>query len=161
LAREKGNNGFRYDNCVESSLVAGVEELYVVYHKSNITNNTIGVSSARVVLVERKGKFKVNLARFIVEVKGVEARGHKGQGGCKELGQKNGKCYYCNCITYISNQLRPPIAKAEEVNILTLSDKQSPCTPKTNSLSQLFKQFFSTHQYQALHIFFFFVGLAY
>ncbi len=28
--------------------------------KSNIINNTIGMSFARVVLVERKGKFKVN-----------------------------------------------------------------------------------------------------
>jgi len=38
-----------------------VEELYVVvYQKSNIINNTIGLSFARAVLVERKGKFKVN-----------------------------------------------------------------------------------------------------
>jgi hypothetical protein len=56
-----------------------VEELYVVvYQKSNITNNTIGVSFARVVLLERKGKFKVNLARFVAEVKGIEVKGHKG-----------------------------------------------------------------------------------
>jgi len=61
-------------------LVARVEELYVVvYQKSNITNNTIGVSFARVVLVERKGKFKVNWVHFVVEVKGIETRGHKGK----------------------------------------------------------------------------------
>jgi hypothetical protein len=61
FGKRKGNNGFRYDICVEPSLVARVEELYVVvYQKSNITNNTIGMSFARVVLVERKGKFKVN-----------------------------------------------------------------------------------------------------
>jgi hypothetical protein len=32
-----------------------------------------------VVLVERKGKFKVNWVHFVVEVKGIEARGHKGK----------------------------------------------------------------------------------
>jgi hypothetical protein len=74
------NNGFRYDNCVEPTLVARVEELcVVVYKKSNITNNTIGVSFAKVVFVERKGKFKVNWVHFVVEVKGIEARGHKGK----------------------------------------------------------------------------------
>ncbi len=70
-------------------------------------------------------------------------------------------CYYYICTTYISNKLRSPIVKVEEVNVLTPSEKQSPCIPKTNSLSQLFKQMFSTHQFQALHISFLFVGLAY
>jgi len=80
FGKRKDNNGFRYDNCVELSLVARVEELYVVvYRRSNITNNTIGVSFARVVFVERKGKFKVNWVHFIVEVKGIEARGHNGK----------------------------------------------------------------------------------
>jgi len=80
LAREKGNNGFRYENCVEPSLVARMEELYiVVYQKSNITYNTIGVSFARVVLVDRKGVFKVNWVQFVVEVKGIEVKGHKGK----------------------------------------------------------------------------------
>jgi hypothetical protein len=80
FGKRKGNNGFRYDNCVEPTLVARVEELYVVvYQKSNITNNTIGVSFAKVVLVERKGKFKVNWVHFVVEVKGIKARGHKGK----------------------------------------------------------------------------------
>jgi hypothetical protein len=80
FGKRKGNNGFRYDNCIEPTLVARVEELYVVvYQKSNITNNTIRVSFARVVLVERKGKFKVNWVHFVVEVKGIEARGHKGK----------------------------------------------------------------------------------
>jgi len=61
FGKRKGNNRFRYDNCVEPILVARVEESYVVvYQKPNIINNTIGVSSARVVLVERKGKLKVN-----------------------------------------------------------------------------------------------------
>jgi hypothetical protein len=79
FGKKKGNNGFRYDNCVEPTLVVRVEELYVVvYQKSNITN-TIGVSFARVVLVERKGKFKVNWVHFVVEVKGIGARGHKGK----------------------------------------------------------------------------------
>jgi hypothetical protein len=31
FGKKKGNNMFRYDNCVEPSLVARVEELYVVY----------------------------------------------------------------------------------------------------------------------------------
>jgi hypothetical protein len=80
FGKRKGNNGFIYDNCVEPSLVAKMEKLYVVvYQKANITNNTIGVSFARVVFVERKGKFKVSLARFVVEVKGIEARRHKGK----------------------------------------------------------------------------------
>jgi hypothetical protein len=75
-----GNNEFRYDNCVEPTLVARVEELYVVvYHKSNIINNTIGVSFARVVLVERNGKLEVNWAHFVAELKGIEARRHKGK----------------------------------------------------------------------------------
>jgi len=79
FGKKKGNDGFRYDNCVEPTLVVRVEELYVVvYQKSNITN-TIGVNFARVVLVERKGKFKVNWVHFVVEVKGIEARGHKGK----------------------------------------------------------------------------------
>jgi len=80
FGKRKGNNGFRYDNCVEPTLVARVEELYVViYQKSNIINNTIGVNFARVILVERKGKLKVNWAHFVVEVKGIEARRHKGK----------------------------------------------------------------------------------
>jgi hypothetical protein len=80
FGKRKGNNGFRYDNCVEPILVARVEELYVVvYHSSSITNNTIGVSFARVVLVERKGKLKVNWAHFVAKVKGIEARRHKGK----------------------------------------------------------------------------------
>jgi len=57
--------------------------------------------------------------------------------------------------------LGSPIAEAEEVKFLTLNEEQSPCTLKTNSLSQLFKQFFSTHQFQALQISFHFVGLVY
>jgi hypothetical protein len=80
FGKKKGNNGFRYYNCVEPTLVARVEELYVVvYYKSNITNNTIGVSFARVVLVERKGKFEVNWVHFVVEIKGIKAGGHKGK----------------------------------------------------------------------------------
>jgi hypothetical protein len=55
FSKRKGNNGFKYDKCVEPSLVARMEELYVVvYQKSNITNNTIGVSFVKAVLVERK-----------------------------------------------------------------------------------------------------------
>jgi len=57
--------------------------------------------------------------------------------------------------------LGPPIAKVEEVHILIPNEEQSTCIPKTNSLSQLFKHFFSTQQFQVLHISFFFVGLAY
>jgi hypothetical protein len=49
--------------------------------------------------------------------------------------------------------LGPPIAKVEEVYILTPNEEQSTCTPKTNSLFQLFKHFFSTHQFQVFHIF--------
>jgi len=79
FGKRKGNNGFRYDNCVELTLVVRVEKLYVVYQKSNITNNTIRGSFARVVLVERKGKIKVNWVHFVAKVKGIEARGHKGR----------------------------------------------------------------------------------
>jgi hypothetical protein len=80
FGKRNWNNGFRYDNCVEPTLVGRVEESYVgVYQKSNITNNTIGVSFTKVVLVERKGKFKVNWVHFVGEVKGTEARGHKGK----------------------------------------------------------------------------------
>jgi len=57
--------------------------------------------------------------------------------------------------------LGSPIAKVEEANILIVSKEQSPCIPKTNSLFQLSKQCFSTHQFQALHISFHFVGLVY
>jgi hypothetical protein len=49
--------------------------------------------------------------------------------------------------------LGPPIAEVEEVHILTPNEEQSTCTPKINSLSQLFKHLFSTHQFQVLHIF--------
>jgi hypothetical protein len=78
FGKRKDNNGFRYDICVEPSLVARVEELHVViYQKSNIIDNTIGVSFAREVLVERKGKFMVNWARFAAQVEGIEVRGHK------------------------------------------------------------------------------------
>jgi hypothetical protein len=48
FGKKKGNNRLRYDNCVELSLVVRMEELYVVvYRKSNITNNTIGLSFVR------------------------------------------------------------------------------------------------------------------
>jgi len=104
FGKKKNNNGFRYDNYVEPSLVARVKELYViVYQKSNITNNTIGVSFARVVLIERKGKFKVNLVHFVAKVKGIEARGHKGKVVVKSLGRKMG------CATSIFVQHTSPI----------------------------------------------------
>jgi len=32
FGKKKGDNGFRYDNCVESTLAARVEELYVVVY---------------------------------------------------------------------------------------------------------------------------------
>jgi len=80
FGKRKNNNGFKYDNCVEPSLVARVEELYdVVYQKSNTTNDTIRVSFAKAILVERKGKFKVNWACFATKVKGMGAKGHKGK----------------------------------------------------------------------------------
>jgi hypothetical protein len=53
------------------------------------------------------------------------------------------------------------IAKAEQVNILIPNEEQNPCTPKTNSLFQLFKQLFPPHEFQPLHISFLFVGFAY
>jgi hypothetical protein len=37
------------------------------------------VSFAKVVFVERKGRFKVNWAHFVTEVKGIEARGYNGK----------------------------------------------------------------------------------
>jgi hypothetical protein len=87
FGKTKGNNGFRYDNCVEPSLVARMEELYViVYQKLDIINNTIGVSFARAVLAERKGKFKVNWAHFVAQVKGIVAKVHNGKVvNCKKL----------------------------------------------------------------------------
>jgi len=57
--------------------------------------------------------------------------------------------------------LGSPIAEVEEVNILTPNEEQSPCTPKTNSLSQFFKQLFFPHEFQDLHVSFLFVGFAY
>ncbi len=58
----------------------GLEELYdVVYQKSNTTNDTIRVSFAKAILVERKGKFKVNWACFATKIKGMGAKGHKGK----------------------------------------------------------------------------------
>jgi len=53
------------------------------------------------------------------------------------------------------------IAEAEQINLLTFNEEQSLCIPKTNSLSQLFKQLFPPHEFQALHISFLFVGFAY
>jgi hypothetical protein len=43
---------------------------------------------ARVALVERKGKFKVNWACFIVKIKGMGVRGHKGKVVAKSQGKK-------------------------------------------------------------------------
>jgi len=61
FGKKKGNNGFRCDNCVEPTMVAKVEELYVVvYHKSNVTNNIIGVSFGKVVFIERKENSRLN-----------------------------------------------------------------------------------------------------
>jgi hypothetical protein len=37
------------------------------------------VSFVKVVLVKRKGKFKVNWACFATQVKGIKAKGHKGK----------------------------------------------------------------------------------
>jgi len=68
FGKRKDNIGFRYDNCVEHSLVAKMKELYVFIKKSNIINKIIGVSFAKVVLVKRKGKFKVNWVHFVTNV---------------------------------------------------------------------------------------------
>jgi hypothetical protein len=53
--------------------------------------------------------------------------------------------------------LGSPIAEVEEVNILAPNEEQSPCTPKTNSLSQFQAIFF----HPSISISFHFVGLAY
>jgi len=34
FGKRNDNNGFKYDNCVEPSLVARVEELYVIVYRS-------------------------------------------------------------------------------------------------------------------------------
>jgi hypothetical protein len=44
---------------------------------------------------------------------------------------------YCNYTIDILINLGSPLVEAKEINILTPSEEQSPCTPKTNSLSQL------------------------
>ncbi len=61
------------------------------------------MSFARVVFIERKRKFKVNLAHFVAEVKGIEARGHKGKVAIKSLGRK------MRCVTTIIVQHTSPI----------------------------------------------------
>jgi hypothetical protein len=87
-------------------LVARVEKLcVVVYQKSDITNNTIGVNFARATLVERKGKFKVKWAYFVTKIKGMGARGHKGKVVAKSQGTKREALSYCNCTINIFNQL--------------------------------------------------------
>jgi hypothetical protein len=61
FGKKKGSNGFKLDGCKDVSVVARVLDLYrVVHQKIEITNNTIGVNFAKAVIVERRGRFKVN-----------------------------------------------------------------------------------------------------
>jgi len=52
----------------------------LLFIRSQILLTTqLGLALLGVVLVERKGKFKVNWVHFVVEVKGIETKGHKGK----------------------------------------------------------------------------------
>jgi hypothetical protein len=58
-----------------------IQELYpIVYQRSKITNNTIGLHFAKGLLIERKGVFKVNRAHFAEQVQSMGSRRHKAKG---------------------------------------------------------------------------------
>ncbi len=65
----------------------------IVYQKIEITNNTIGVSFVKAIIVERRGRFKINWALFVAQVSSMGAKGHKGKGGhVNRKGKKNFDC---------------------------------------------------------------------
>jgi hypothetical protein len=61
FGKKKGSNGFKLDGCKDVDVVARIQKLYTtIYQKTKITNNTIGVSFPKAVIVEKRGRFKVN-----------------------------------------------------------------------------------------------------
>jgi hypothetical protein len=68
FGKRKGSNGFKLDICCDLDVVARVQESYeVVYQKTKITNGTIGMIFAKVVVFE-KGRKDVNWVLYVAQV---------------------------------------------------------------------------------------------
>jgi hypothetical protein len=74
VGQEKKAQWLKYGSCGDARLIARNQELYpLVYQKTSISNNSIFVSFACGLLVERI-KFKVNWARFAEQVQTMGVR---------------------------------------------------------------------------------------
>ncbi len=74
-------NGFKVDNCGDVSMINIIQELYpIVYQRSKITNNTIGLHFAKGPFIERKGVFKIDWAPFVEQVENMGSRCRKAKG---------------------------------------------------------------------------------
>jgi hypothetical protein len=143
FGKRKGSNGFKLDGCKDVSVVVRVQDLYIVVHqKIEITNNTIGVNFAKAVIVERRGRFKVNYAFFVAQVSGMGARWHKGKGGHVDRKGKNNSDSAIMSIRRMSApsliNLDFPIMDVEEAIVeVYLDEKKSSQIPKKVNLVQL------------------------
>ncbi len=114
----------------------------IVYKEIKIANNTIGVSFATIVIVDRRGRFKVNWVFFVAQMLGMGIRGHKGKGGHVD---KKGKKNYDFAIMSIGKMSAPflinldfPIMDEEEVTSKDyLDEDNSSQTLKKIKLVQL------------------------
>ncbi len=130
FGKKKGSNGFKLDGCKDVSVVARVLDLYrVVHQKIKITNNTIGVNFVKAVIVERRGRFKVNWALFAAQVSSMGARWHKGKGGHVDRKGKNNFDFATMSIKGMSTpsliNLDSPIMDVEEVTVEVYLDEEN------------------------------------
>jgi hypothetical protein len=79
----------------------------IVYQKIEIINNTIRVSFAKAITIERRGRFKINCAFFVAQVSSMGVIGHKSKGGhVDKKGKKNSNYHYKKDVCTIFDQPR-------------------------------------------------------
>jgi hypothetical protein len=114
----------------------------IVYKEIKIANNTIGVSFATIVIVDRRGRFKVNWVFFVAQMLGMGIRGHKGKGGhVDRKGKKTlttimsiGKMF----APFLINLNSPITSEREVTTKVYLDEENNPHIPKIVNLVWLF-----------------------
>ncbi len=113
----------------------------VVYHKIEITNNTIGVSFAKAIIVEKRGRFKINWALFAAQVSNMGGRRHKGKGGhVDRKGKKNFDCHLFTRRMFTPSLINLDSLITDEKEVTTkvyLNEKNNPHILKRVNLVQL------------------------
>ncbi len=103
----KSINGFKVDSCGDVSMISIIQELYpIVYQRSKIANNTIGLHFAKGLFIERKGVFKINWVFFVEQVQSMGSRCHKAKGPT-DNNYKRSSLVSCLCLVVLPPTMSP------------------------------------------------------